>query len=157
MGRTRTEFLNPTLWWLVVSWHCWSQPSQALYSCITMCKENSNPAQKHRGLNWTISNGTSEQKFNSSYVTTAQCAPNTLFQEAKAPILVLHEADVQRRSASSPTRIQDKDLSLEARTAIEEVMKSADLLTTDFTGCLKPIKLALESCKYWFNRQINDS
>ena len=49
---------------------------------------------------------------------------------------------------SENSKIQDKDLSLEARTAIEEVMKSADLLTTDFTGCLKPIKLALESCKY---------
>ena len=55
---------------------------------------------------------------------------------------------------SENSKIQDKDLSLEARTAIEEAMKTADLLAIDFAGCLKPIKLALESCNCnWILRE----
>ncbi|CAE7310398.1 unnamed protein product, partial [Symbiodinium sp. CCMP2592] len=48
---------------------------------------------------------------------------------------------------STNNKIQDKDLTLEARTAIDEALKTADVLTIDFTGCMRPIKLALASFK----------
>ena len=55
---------------------------------------------------------------------------------------------------SNYNKVNDKDLSMEARTAIEEAMKTADLLAIDFAGCLKPIKLALESCNCnWILRE----
>ena len=55
---------------------------------------------------------------------------------------------------SNYNKVNDKDLCMEARTAIEEAMKTADLLAIDFAGCLKPIKLALESCNCnWILRE----
>ncbi|CAE7840821.1 unnamed protein product [Symbiodinium sp. CCMP2592] len=51
---------------------------------------------------------------------------------------------------SKYSKIQDKDLSSEVCTAIDEAIKAADLAIIDLTGCLKPIKLALESWMFNF-------